>query len=86
MKNYTIKTLLASFALSFALSARAALPAGDPVFKAMKDELSRSMAKLQMGDLQKPYALSYEVLEGQALSVSASFAPSNRCMPRRTAA
>lgn len=73
MKNYAAKALIASFALSSALSASAALPGNDAVFKAMKDEMSRSMAKLQMGDLQKPYALSYEVLEGQSLSVSASF-------------
>ena len=51
----------------------AALAAGDPVLKAMNAELSRSMAGLKMESLQRPYFLSYTVLDSSETSVSASF-------------
>ncbi len=49
------------------------LPEGDSVFKAMKDEMSRSMNKLRMDSLQKPYFLNYQVAEGRSLGITASF-------------
>lgn len=73
MKKHISKILTVLTALSFALSARAALPEGDAVFAAMKDEMSRSMSKLQMDALQKPYALFYSVEEGRYLDISAAF-------------
>jgi TldD protein len=69
-----IKILSALFFLSFSASARAAaLPEGDVVFSAMKDEIARSMAKLDMDKLGKPCFLSYYVQDGHSFGVSASF-------------
>lgn len=51
----------------------AAPPAGDKVFAAMKDELTRSMEKLNMDELGKPYFLAYHVGDGHAFSVTADF-------------
>jgi TldD protein len=36
---------------------------GDPVLKAMLDELKRSQEKLQLGELQRPYHIDYQVTE-----------------------
>src|SRR5207248_1160962 len=41
--------------------------------KAMRDELARSMKKLQLENLQKPYFISYREVESDACNVSASF-------------
>lgn len=45
----------------------------DIVFKAMKDELSRSMSKLRLEQLEKPYFISYRVQDTKSARVSASF-------------
>jgi len=69
------KNMIAAFILAAALAAPAvaALPQDDKVFAAMNDELVRSMAKLNMDNLGKPYSLTYQVGEGHNYSVSASF-------------
>lgn len=70
------KNIITSLALAAALcaaQARAALPEGDKVFAAMKDEMARSMLKLDMDKLGKPYFLSYHISDGHYFSVSASF-------------
>jgi hypothetical protein len=36
---------------------------GDPVLKAMLAELKRSQEKLQLGQLQRPYYIDYQVTE-----------------------
>ena len=36
---------------------------GDPVLKAMMTELKRSQEKLQLGQLQRPYYVDYQVTE-----------------------
>ena len=38
---------------------------GDPIFKAMLSELKRSQEKLQLGQLQRPYYIDYEVTDLQ---------------------
>src|SRR5262252_3950722 len=38
---------------------------GDPVLKAMLTELRRSQEKLQLGQLQRPYYIDYQVTEMQ---------------------
>jgi len=38
-----------------------AAPPDDEVFRAMQDELDRSMAELQLGDLNAPYFISYSI-------------------------
>lgn len=70
------KNTLTVFLLLSALCARAvsaALPEGDLVFAAMKDELTRSMAKLDMDKLGRPCFLSYHVADGHYFRVAASF-------------
>jgi len=41
--------------------------------KAMRDELDRSMKQLQLENLEKPYFISYHVLDTHALNASATF-------------
>jgi len=55
---------------SFILSAYAA---DDQVLKAMDDELGRSMARLKMDDLAKPYYAAYYVVDSTNTYISASF-------------
>lgn len=45
----------------------------DVVMKAMRDELARSMDKLQLEQLERPYFIAYRVEEGWGASASASF-------------
>jgi len=50
------------------------LAAGDDVIlRAMNDELARSMKSLQMGELSKPYFISYRVDDVAELETAASF-------------
>jgi len=70
----TIITVLFFTALFFRpMTLNAALPAADKVFAAMKDEMSRSMEKLNMDNLGKPYFLSYHIGDGHSFSVKAGF-------------
>src|ERR1700733_838794 len=45
----------------------------DAVLKAMHDELDRSMQKLRLENLEKPYFISYRVRDSEDTNVSASF-------------
>ncbi|HYE72891.1 MAG TPA: metallopeptidase TldD-related protein, partial [Blastocatellia bacterium] len=45
----------------------------DAVLKAMNDELTRSVNKLQIKDLDKPYFIEYELLDADVYSLTASF-------------
>jgi len=45
----------------------------DIVMKAMRDELDRSMKQLQLENLEKPYFISYRVIDSDSSNVSASF-------------
>jgi len=69
------KRLLAVlFFLAFSLKPLAFLHAADDqVLKAMNDELGRSMTRLKMDDLAKPYYASYYILDSTNTSVWASF-------------
>ena len=49
------------------------LPENDNVFKAMRDEMARSVDKLRMDSLAKPYFLGYQVIEGRSLGITAGF-------------
>src|SRR3954451_14766114 len=59
--------------LSALLSLAPALAAEDGVMKAMRDELARSMKKLQLETLQKPYFIAYRELEQDTCAATASF-------------
>jgi microcin-processing metallopeptidase PmbA/TldD-like protein len=54
-------------------SSVSAFAADDVVMRAMRDELERSMRKLQLENLQKPYFISYRSVETQGCSMGASF-------------
>lgn len=43
------------------------------LYRAMRDEMERGMARLQLEDLQKPYYLEYTVRDSERFSASASF-------------
>jgi len=45
---------------------------GDPVLKAMLTELKRSQEKLQLGQLQRPYYIDYQVTELQDYAADAT--------------
>ena len=62
--------------LSLLLWAAAPLPAPpkpSPLERAMKDELSRSVEKLQLENLDRPYFISYRVVERRDQFVQATF-------------
>jgi len=48
-------------------------PSTDPIFKAMTDELQRSVSELQFKDLEKPYFIQYVVLDQERYRASATF-------------
>ena len=73
---------LALFAVLFGLGApvrAAAVEAstdvfkGDPVFRAMKDEMDRTLKKLELAGFPKPYFVSYAVRDEEHNSVAADF-------------
>ncbi len=45
---------------------------GDPLLKAMLEELKRSQEKLQLGELQRPYYIDYQVTEVQDYAIDAT--------------
>src|ERR1019366_4210110 len=49
----------------------------DVVMQAMRDELARSMKKLQLENLDRPYFISYSVYDTDSANVSASFGSLN---------
>src|SRR5262245_32434438 len=72
--------LLVAFSM-FALANEGASPApsaiasddhGDPVLKAMIAELKRSQEKLQLGQMQRPYYIEYQVSELQDVTADAT--------------
>jgi PmbA/TldA metallopeptidase C-terminal domain len=71
---------------SVMLSAGLLQAADDVVMRAMRDELARSMKKLQLENLQKPYFVAYRVLEQDGCGVEASFGALIRdsCDPKNT--
>jgi predicted Zn-dependent protease len=46
---------------------------GDVIMRAMRDEMQRSMKQLNTGNLEKPYFISYRVVDLQRDSVGATF-------------
>jgi len=49
----------------------------DTVMKAMRDEMARSMSQLTLENLQKPYYISYRVVDSETYNVGASFGALN---------
>src|SRR5215467_9317651 len=72
---------------AFLLAASSSFAADDAVMRAMRDELARSMKKLQLETLQKPYFISYRVVDVDNCSITASFGAmtTSICEPRGAA-
>ncbi|MBU2530135.1 MAG: hypothetical protein KKD35_03755 [Elusimicrobia bacterium] len=70
IKIFTILALVFSFSSNIFANN---LEKGDIVLKAMKSEMTRTMNKLQLDDLKKPYFVSYYVADSSSYYVSASF-------------
>ena len=58
---------------SVAYKSENSAPSTDPIFKAMTDELQRSVSELQFKDLEKPYFIQYVVLDQERYRASATF-------------
>src|SRR5262249_35604177 len=69
------------------LIGQSAPASGDVVMRAMQDELARSMKKLQLENLQKPYFVAYRAVENEGCNVTASFGAlvNSYCEPPGTA-
>lgn len=63
--------LLLSCTLAFGQQKQAA--DADTVMKAMQDELKRSVEKLQLKDLDKPYFIEYEIADVESFTATAAF-------------
>jgi hypothetical protein len=68
-----MRTCVAFLMLCVFAAARPARAQDDVVTKAMHDELNRSMKQLQLENLEKPYFISYRVVDSDGTKVSASF-------------
>ncbi len=69
IKILTLLTLVFSFSITgFANDSES-----DIVLKAMKSEMARTMNKLRLDDLKKPYFVSYYIADSTSYYVSASF-------------
>lgn len=56
-----------------AAAGAASAPAGDPVFRAMQDELERAMDHLVLPDMPPPYFLSYCVQDNDMITILARY-------------
>src|SRR5215472_7050941 len=79
MRRFTSSILLFLVFSTFALAGDTATPSaiptddhGDPVLKAMITELKRSQEKLQLGQMQRPYYIEYQVSEIQDATADAT--------------
>jgi TldD protein len=72
---------LASTALSTAQSGNT--ETSDPVFRAMNDELSRSILQLQLSNLEKPYFIQYIVLDEDEFAARATFGSITQASPSK---
>jgi len=70
MKRTLNSLILGTFIACFAATG---FGQDDIVMKAMRDEMNRSMKKLQLENLEKPYFLSYSIIDTETANVSASF-------------
>jgi len=62
---------------AFLLAAATSFAADDVVMRSMRDEVARSMKKLQLESLQKPYFIAYRMVETSGCSAIATFGALN---------
>src|SRR5687768_5958921 len=55
----------------------------DPVFRAMTDEMNRSISQLTIGNLDKPYFIQYIVLDEDEFAARATFGSITQSAPTR---
>jgi TldD protein len=55
----------------------------DPVFKAMIDEMNRSVVQLQLSNLDKPYFVQYVILDEEEFAARATFGALTQSTPSR---
>ena len=79
MRIVRISMMLCALAATLPLRAQ-----DDMVVKAMRDELDRSMKQLQLENLEKPYFISYRVVDSDSTGVSASFGALNNSSQSRS--
>jgi predicted Zn-dependent protease len=82
------KALLLSAWLALASTALSSAQSGstettDPVFRAMNDELSRSILQLQLSNLEKPYFIQYIVLDEDEFAARATFGSITQASPSK---
>ena len=71
---FTISLTIALLGLALAVNAQAPTPAssaGDPIVRAMRDEINRSL-KLTVPNLEAPYFIQYLIDEAESFGVSAT--------------
>ncbi len=76
MKRCRLARFAPLAALVFALTVWRNVPlhaVDDVVFKALNDELQRSIQELKLADLEKPYFIAYSVQDGRIQTFSATF-------------
>ncbi len=73
MRKFAIVAFVAAFTMPLAW-AQASVPAGetDQTLHAMHDEMARSVARLQIPDVGKPFYLEYRLLDLDIREISAS--------------
>jgi predicted Zn-dependent protease len=83
VRPFFITILLAACFASTLVAASAAAPDFDPLFKALSDELQRSMT-LRLEDLDPPYFIQYAVDDSVVERVTASYGALVRTEPSRS--
>lgn len=69
--------VIAPAVLAFAAATLACAQDSDVVMRAMRDEMDRSMKQLTVENLEKPYFVSYRVVEMENVNVTAAFGALN---------
>ncbi len=71
--NRTLLTCVTVLLLLSPAAARSGEIPGDPVFRAMADELDRSMEQLEIEGMERPYFISYLVQDNEAIMLEARY-------------
>jgi len=69
----TIKLLLINLIILTTANISSGAEIDSPVFRAMIDELDRSMSRLAIEDMPKPYFVSYRIQDNESISISARY-------------
>ncbi len=69
--NRKIKSILTLLAILIVVSTGFSDESSDPIFKAMNDELERSMNDLVIEGMPQPYFLSYRVQDSESITIQA---------------